>query len=304
MDDVFHPGERAIQEQTGERGTALLNGGLIDGRIPAPARPFVVMQRFCLLGWSSPAGDVWATLLTGPRGFARSDDEGAVVAMALNKQSGIRFRTPPLAEMRERDHVGVLFIELETRRRLRVNGRVARLGGDELVVDVEHAYPLCPKYIQRRHLKETEAEPASAGVREGVGFPDELTEWASAADTFFVASAHPDGPADVSHRGGKRGFVRVDAGVLRIPDFPGNSMFNTFGNLMLNPRAGLVFVDFATNRQLQLTGDARLDLAAGDANGETGGTGRWWEFTPRRWVVSPLDATFEWAFVDASPFNP
>ena len=60
---------------------------------------------------------------------------------------------------------------------------------------------------------------------------------------------------DVSHRGGKPGFVRVgDDGTLTIPDFVGNFLFNTLGNLLLNPRAGLVIADFGTGDMLFLSG--------------------------------------------------
>jgi len=133
---------------------------------------------------------------------------------------------------------------------------------------------------------------------------DAITSWIEQADACFVASAHPDGAMDASHRGGARGFVALRSGVLRIPDYPGNSLFNTLGNFSLNPRAGLVFLHFEHSRQLQLSGDVRLDLAARDTEGTTGGTGRWWAFHPRRWIVSPLDMPLAWRFADASPFNP
>ncbi len=81
-------------------------------------------------------------------------------------------------------------------------------------------------------------------------------------------------------------------------------MFGTLGNFLVNPRAGLVFVDFQSNRQLQLTGDVRLDLGAGESAGETGGAGRWWVYSPRRWIVSSLNRSLEWTLIDNSPFNP
>jgi hypothetical protein len=68
---------------------------------------------------------------------------------------------------------------------------------------------------------------------------------------------------DVSHRGGKPGFVRVDIdggrGVLTIPDFRGNFMFNTLGNLAADPRAGLLLVGFEHGGTLQLSGRARIE---------------------------------------------
>lgn len=304
MHDPFHPGEVAIQEKVGERDIALLNGQLISDRIPAAARLFVTQQHYCALGWRSPDGELWASFHAGPKGFARTDEDCRTLYLKVGAGAGVPDRVPPFSVMRDGDHLGVLFLELSTRRRLRVNGRAVRRADAEMVIAIEQAHPLCPKYIQRRTLGVRESVPVATDVLEGVSLSDDLIAWIAAADTFFVASAHPDGPTDVSHRGGTPGFVVVNGDVLRIPDYPGNSLFNTFGNFSLNPKAGLVFIDFAGNRQLQMTGDVRLDLEAGSTAGDSGGTGRWWEFTPRKWIVSPLNKSFDWKFIDRSPFNP
>lgn len=64
---------------------------------------------------------------------------------------------------------------------------------------------------------------------------------------------------DVSPKGGKPGFVRIDDDhTLTVPDFSGNCYFNTFGNLELNPRAGLLFIDFEQGNLLYLTGTAEV----------------------------------------------
>jgi hypothetical protein len=79
--------------------------------------------------------------------------------------------------------------------------------------------------------------------------------WIFGADTFFVASAHPEQGVDASHRGGLPGFVQVlDQHRLRIPNFLGNSMFNTLGNFVSYLDAGLVFLDFDRSQVLQLSG--------------------------------------------------
>jgi predicted pyridoxine 5'-phosphate oxidase superfamily flavin-nucleotide-binding protein len=84
----------------------------------------------------------------------------------------------------------------------------------------------------------------------------------SAADTFFVATASgpgvPGGGVDISHRGGPPGFVRVEGEALLIPDYRGNRYFNTLGNLLLQPRAALLFVDFEGGGLLQLQGSAEV----------------------------------------------
>lgn len=300
MSDPFHSGERDIQRLTGERDRALLNGRLIADAVPPGARPFVAQQQYCALGWVSPEGDIWSSFVAGRQGFASIDQTGTTLFLDLEGANHV----PPFDEMRSNDQLGVLFVDFETRRRLRVNGRVAQSTAGALVLSVAEAFPNCPKYIQRRRFLPRPAVHDRKGVEQGEGLNSELAGWIAAADTFFVASADPEGPADVSHRGGRPGFVELREGSLRIPDYPGNSMFATLGNFAVNPRAGLAFVDFQKNRQLQLTGDVRLDLDAGESNGETGGAGRWWEFSPRRWIISALSRSFDWTLIDSSPFNP
>jgi hypothetical protein len=211
--------------------------------------------------------------------------------------------------LRHDRRVGLLFIEVASRRRYRVNGEVADPGADPVVVDVREALPNCPKYITRRHLNvgpaggdghRDRAAPPTSGVDPG----DEERRIIAGADVCFVASANPEGQLDASHRGGRPGFVELRDGGLWIPDYRGNGMFNTLGNLRLNPRAGLLFVDFAGSQTLQLTGTTALDLAVEDPDGGTGGTGRAWTFTPTAWRRAPLAATLTSELVDYSPFNP
>ncbi len=299
--DPFHAGEREIQERTGERNKALLNGRSISSRIPGGARSFLSQRHYCLLGWAETPNDIWATFIVGEPGFASCDEAGLGVTLHLGEgHAGI----PSYAEMRLGGHLGMLFIDLSSRRRLRVNGSLAELSKERLRMDVAEAFPNCPKFIQRREASPRPPSEERCLIEQGPFLNDELKAWISGADTFFVASAYPKGSVDVSHRGGVPGFVKLVNGRLRIPDYPGNSMFGTLGNFAVNPRAGLVFLDFQTGRQMQLTGDVRLDLDAGERSGETGGTGRWWEFTPRRWIVSSLNKGLEWRLIESLPFNP
>lgn len=302
--EPYHEGEYQIQRKVGERDAARRNAGNISDAIPPAARNFVSQQHYALLGWRDPNGALWGSFLAGSQGFVSSDEGGRRLSFALDDPANVLRTVPPTSELAEGDHLGVLFIELATRRRLRVNGRVGETPPERLTLDIDAAYPLCPKYIQRRRLAEKDGPAPDRRIQRGATLMCELERWIAAADTFFVASAHPDGPADVSHRGGPPGFVRVEHGGLTIPDYPGNSMFNTLGNLALNPQAGLVFVDFEADQQLQLTGQVELDLDADDDMGGTGGTGRWWRFRPDRWIVSPLNQAFAWQYIDASPFNP
>jgi predicted pyridoxine 5'-phosphate oxidase superfamily flavin-nucleotide-binding protein len=303
-DDPYHPGQRFIQTQVGEREVALHNGRNITPCIPDAARNFVAQQHYCLLGWPDCSDNLWASFLAGPQGFASTDASGARLELDLSDDVGVVSTIPPFEAASGGDPIGVLFIELASRRRLSVKGRVAVAGADLLRIEVERAFPLCPKYIQRRRLEDTGEGRLEAGIERGTGLSPIARQWIAEADTFFVASARPGLSADVSHRGGRSGFIHVDGDRLTVPDYSGNSMFNTLGNLRLNPRAGLAFVDFERNRQLQLSGHAELDLASADPEGATGGTGRWWHFHAEQWIAAPLNRAFAWSDSDESPFNP
>lgn len=301
MTEPFHPGEIALQVQTGERDKAILNGRMISKVIPQAARPFLNKQTYVAIGWADSERNLWASLVVGTPGFASCDEEGANVVMRFPKYA--KEPSSVLSQLHGGEAVGMLFIELATRRRLRVNGLVDRADADYLRVSVKEAYPNCPKYIQRRDHVEAAKGLETCASTSGLGTPPDLGSWLSQTDTAFVASAYPGGGVDCSHRGGKRGFIQLRGDELIIPDYAGNSMFCTLGNISVNPNAGLALVDFENQRQLKLSGDARLDLSAPMSPDHTGGTGRWWSLKPRKWEISPLTSG-KWHWVDDSPFNP
>ncbi|HET7696298.1 MAG TPA: pyridoxamine 5'-phosphate oxidase family protein [Vicinamibacterales bacterium] len=302
--DPFHAGEVTVQERTGERARAILNSRGIGHLIPPRARPFVAEQQYCVIASLSPAGRVQASFVGGERGFASSDTEGSSLTLRLPAHA-VETLAAPLPGLQPGGQVGVLFIELTTRRRLRVNGRIADATADTVRVQVEEAFPNCPKYIQRREaVAVTPRVDPPAQAERGTTLTPAVIEWIRSADTFFVASAHPQGRVDVSHRGGEPGFVKVEGRRLWVPDYPGNSMFGTLGNFAVNPRAALVFPDFAGHRQLQVWGEVGLALDGGEERGATGGTGRWWSLTAGEWAVSPLTPALQWTLIDRSPLNP
>jgi uncharacterized protein len=305
-DTLFHPGERMVQERTGERAIALLNGRNISAHIPAAARNFVAQQRWCVIGAADETGSVSASLLTGEPGFLQASDDLASLRMALDDPHD-RLRTAaPIGALEAGQSVAVLLIELQTRRRLRVNGQVASVAAGLLDVTVGQAFPVCPRYIQKREpeLGKPDTEVSPALPVAGSALDDVVAQWITAADTLFIASLGPAGEADVSHRGGRPGFVQIAGQVLRIPDYSGNSMFNTLGNLAVDPRCGLVLPDIDGVRQLQLNGRARACFDVADDAASTGGTGRWIEFTLESWRISALNRPLRWRFIEASPFNP
>lgn len=300
MFEMFHPGELAIQDAAGVRDIAAANSRMIWSSIPDHVIPFVTSQSYCVVGGVSGIGDVWAEFVMETAGFATVGNGGSSVTLSP-RSSGL------LERQRDLDvgsHLGLLFVDLSTRKRLRVNGRIGAVSGQNLTLSVDQSYPNCPKYIQARRLTATNASTDRQGTENGRTLPDHVSNWITNADMFFVASAATDGSADVSHRGGKPGFIRVHGQTLLIPDYQGNSMFSTLGNFLVNPRAGLVFLDFETNRSLQLSGDVELDLDAKGARPASVDTGRWWKFHAKEYVISSLGSCVSAEFISASPFNP
>lgn len=269
-------------------------GKIIGEVIPLPAQEFLKAQPMLVLGGADSDGRVWSSLVTGEAGFARASDERNLRVESLPVEGN------PLREVwnEGENAIGVLAIEFSTRRRMRLNGSAWR-EGDGLSIRAREVYSNCPKYIQKRtHRWAEEVVPRVVRSQELSPLQKRAIE---EADTFFIASIAGQN-ADVSHRGGERGFVRVEGQTLVFPDYAGNAMFNTLGNLQVDARAGLLFIG-DNGDTLQLSGRARVrfepELAARFAGAE-----RVVELQIERVVeivgASPLRG--EW--IEASPFNP
>ncbi len=301
---AFHPGELDVQRRTGEASIAARNLAVMSTSVVPAARVFIERQNMLVAATVDGAGHLWSSVLFGPPGFLSTQD-GSVVKIAIGEAD--RDRSDPFWECAAPGApVGMLFIELGSRRRYRVNGELQAITPGGLDVSVREAYPNCPKYIQRRHLSGSERLDAHApAVARGSSLTPELESIVRQADTLFIASSSPSGDLDASHRGGNPGFVQVlDARTLRIPDYVGNSLFNTLGNLSVNPECGIAVLDFVNQRVLHLSGSAQIRWDLGDERGATGGTGRFWDFEVREWVLRPLPQRLTWEPLDASPFNP
>ena len=303
----YHEGELRIQRLAGELQQAQGSGRVIANTIIPGALQFIAQQPMAVLGSVDDDQNVWASLLFGRPGFMTVPDE-KTVEFDLS-QAGINPHDPFWTNIEQNPRVGSLLIELVTRRRLRINGEASRPSADRLQLHlaVAESYPNCPKYIQRRQLTIQALDgPNTNSMRhDGEALGDDQQTLIAAADTCFVASAHPQRGVDASHRGGPPGFVSVlDDRTLRVPDYVGNSMFNTLGNFSANPRAGLVFLDFDHSRTLQLIGRPEVLWNQDDSDSETGGTRRFWLLQVERWREMGLPATVRWEFLDYSPFNP
>ncbi|MET0069760.1 MAG: pyridoxamine 5'-phosphate oxidase family protein [Candidatus Thiodiazotropha sp.] len=303
--NIYHEGERQVQDQVGVSGEAQMLAGAIQDNIPVAATQFVEQQTMAVFASLDNKGRVWASILFGNPGFLHLEDTRT---LRLQRRASYSAPGDPLwTNLETNPQIGMLLIELISRRRLRVNGMVRSSAKGDYLLDVQRSYANCPKYIQRRSFEIIEIA-RSAHLQdwyEGEQLNPAQQSWIAKADTFYVASAHPQQGADASHRGGLPGFVKVLSPTrLRIPDFVGNNMFNTLGNFQSYPSAGLLFIDFEGETILQLSGRPRLLLDLSDENGETGGTDRFWEFDLEVWRESRLQSRLEWRFLDYSPHIP
>ncbi|MNR88116.1 Flavohemoprotein [compost metagenome] len=296
-DSPWHAGELALQQSVGavERMTVPGQRQMARAYMPDQHREFYSQLPFVVLGAVDADGEVWATLRAGEAGFMRSD-----VAERLRLELPRDTDDPADAGMEDGDGIGMLGIELHTRRRNRMNGLVRRSAAAHFEIEVTQAYGNCPQYIQLRQYEYTDSKPGLVSKMSALDAAARAI--ISNSDSFYVASyIERDGKrqVDASHRGGKSGFVKVDAdGTLTIPDFSGNLFFNTLGNFLVNPRAGLVFVDFATGDLLQLSGRAEVILNSPEVAAFMGAD-RMWRFTPQQIVRRPAALPLRWIASEA-----
>jgi uncharacterized protein len=302
----FHEGELQAQKLAGETVEGESNGAMIDDKLMIGALNFIRAQKMAIVSSRDAQGRRWASLLLGAAGFMEPVDRKTLtitVDVADNDLDDVLWEN-----LRGDDRLGVLIIQLYNRQRLRVNGR-AHFAGGKLTLHVEESYGNCPKYITRREIAVAPMPPVSASRKytalQGHKLGKEQAALLKVTDVLFLATGHPERGADASHRGGNPGFVEVvDEGKLRIPDYSGNSLFNTLGNLLVDPHFGMLVPDFSGGRMLQLTGTARVNWSAEDPEQFSGGTGRFVEFAIEEWRERPLAARAIDAALQYSPYNP
>ncbi|HEX5091687.1 MAG TPA: pyridoxamine 5'-phosphate oxidase family protein, partial [Burkholderiales bacterium] len=220
----FHPGEQALQARVGARERSERAGRLmILDYMPEEHRAFFASLPFVLVGSVDDTGRPWASLLQGEPGFLASPDPRTLRVTAKPAADD-----PLTKNLSAGAPLGLLGIEFHTRRRNRMNGTVAQLDAQGFEVGVDQSFGNCPKYIQARAPVGLRAPSPGASRREGALLSVRAAGLVARADTFFIASAAPDAGVDVSHRGGRPGFVRITSDgsrtLLTSPDFSGNSL--------------------------------------------------------------------------------
>ena len=294
----WHAGEKQLQAHVGvaER-MDVLGRRVIRSEMPDQHRAFYQQLPFMLYGAVDADGNPWASILEGAPGFAHSPEP------TLLRFGSLPGSDDP-AQLQEGAAIGLLGIELHTRRRNRLNGRVGAVTAGGFEVNVEQSFGNCPQYIQLRQFRSVPlADPATRIAQHLNGLDDAAKAMITGADTFFVASyVDVDGQrsVDVSHRGGQAGFVHVEGNRLIIPDFAGNLFFNTLGNLLINPRAGLLFIDFDSGDLLQLSGRTQIILEGPQVEAFQGAE-RLWTFEVERVVRRPAALALRWRLDGLSP---
>jgi ferredoxin-NADP reductase/predicted pyridoxine 5'-phosphate oxidase superfamily flavin-nucleotide-binding protein len=302
----FHHGEREVQKKLGVRRKMEHFGKrVIRDHMPQQHRDFYQQLPFVLAGFIDNQGWPWASFLYGERGFIQSPND-----KSLQLNANIVPGDPLHDSLTPERHLALLGIDLPSRRRNRLSGVISGVNKDTLHLDVIQSFGNCPQYIQARRLLPHHHEQASDTI-EVTTFNQEASELIASSDTFFVASHYQNKNAeqntatsmgaDVSHRGGKLGFVRVDNNTtLTIPDYLGNFHFNTLGNFLLNPKAGLLFIDFDKGHILSLTGSVEI-LWESEETEYFDGAERLWQFHLEKGVYLKYALPFKWEFEGYSP---
>jgi predicted pyridoxine 5'-phosphate oxidase superfamily flavin-nucleotide-binding protein len=286
-DTIFHPGERAAQALAGVASSS----AAIRDWMPDQHRAFFGLLSFLPVATVDHRDAPVAAILTGAPGFIVSPDANTLqVAAHLDRDD------PAVPFLVLGAPLGVLGIDLATRRRNRANGTLRSIGPHGMTMSVAQSFGNCPQYIQTRFWRESAGGPGA--VERLTSLDAAARASITSADTFFVASSSGGGAGrmggvDISHRGGRPGFVAVDGDTLTIPDFQGNGYFNTLGNLLLNPRAALLFVDWPTGTLLHLTG--RVEILW-DETEAFAGAERLWRLSVESVWRRPAALPMRWSF--------
>ncbi|MBB4845599.1 putative pyridoxine 5'-phosphate oxidase superfamily flavin-nucleotide-binding protein [Paucibacter oligotrophus] len=268
----IHAGERRMHQQLGlEEFMAQRAPLMIRREMPEQHRAFFELLPWLLIGGLDAQAQPWASLLAGPPGFAHSPSPDC-----LQLDAEPLVGDPLAASWQLGAPIGLLGLQAHTKRRNRLNGRLLAAEAGRLSIGVSQSFGNCPKYIHPREAFFAPAQEArnAPPIKLGPALNERARQIIRSADTFFIASASAQAgdvaaPAsegvDVSHRAGPPGFVRLSQDAqgachLDVPDYPGNQLFNTLGNVLVQERVGLLFIEFHSGSLLWLSGLAFVEM--------------------------------------------
>ena len=300
MEKQYHAGEQEVQKRARVTELAERIGRSIKDHIPKMAQDFLAHQSIVIVASSDTRGQIWASILVGTPGFIQAIDETTVTIAAEPLPND-----PLYENLASNSHVGLLVIDFASRRRMRLNGCANLQPDGTLLVTAEQVYANCPKYIQSREVYTTsDTANCMPETSQTAHLTSTQQQWIAQSDTFFIATAHPMRGADASHRGGQPSFVQVlNETTLVWPDYAGNQMFNTLGNIVVHSLSGLLFIDFATGSTLQLIGHATIIWDETEVKSYIGAE------RLIRYHITQVHETYHalplrWHFTSYSPFNP
>ena len=307
----FHAGEQEMQTRMGVRDRIEKMGQrMVRGYLPEQHQAFYSLLPFILVGTVDEQGRPWASLLTGKPGFITSPD-----ADHLRITTQPLFGSPLAAKLTVGADIGILGILPENRRRNRSTGQIVKVDADGITVAIAQTFGNCPQYIQTRQMEilpEISAPQQEKPIEKGDRLDDKAEALIERSDTLFIATAYSDDKthtgkddpafsADVSHKGGKPGFVCVeDDRTFIFPDFKGNFIYNTVGNILVNPRAGFLFIDFDSRDLLYLTGCAEI-VGEGEEVNAFSGAERLIRFRLESWRRVTGSLPLQFKFGEYSP---
>jgi ferredoxin-NADP reductase/predicted pyridoxine 5'-phosphate oxidase superfamily flavin-nucleotide-binding protein len=274
----FHQGEIKVQKKLGiHESTMNFAPRVIRSFMPDQHRDFYENQPFLVVAARDARGKMWSTLLFASAAAAANDKDSALFVTSSDPQH-LELKSQPLpgdaleGAFESGSDMGILGIELATRRRNRVNGRVALNNGHEITFSVDQSFGNCPQYIKPRnwwtdteHSMTVTTDTSAVVVRSRRLSPQQRRHIYS-AETIFVATGYrgegedPRFGNDASHRGGTAGFLvpSKDGTKIFLPDYAGNNMYMSLGNLVEDPRMGITVPLYETGGMMQMTGTAKI----------------------------------------------
>jgi len=253
MNSVYHDGERYIQEQMEVRDKSDSRSSMIYQEMPVVAAQFLESLNFAVLTFSNSKQELFSSVLSDFNSFITILNSKEIV-MNLEKSSFI-----PSDILEEKNlNIGILGLEFENRMRIRVNGK-GKIKDNKLHLIIDNVYSNCPKYINDRKIIGKVDFFNNSIIHKYAILEKACKKIIEYSDTFFIASSYENKGADISHKGGKKGFLKIlNPTELKFNDFPGNNMYNTLGNIHINPNISILIVDFVNNDILHINGQAKI----------------------------------------------
>ncbi len=287
----FHQGELDVQKITGEYAKASRLSRLIQNMIPESAYEFIRQLAVIWIGIEGQDGFLWAFPLLGSPGFIHVQNNKQI---KINLMENYFIPNEWKITLQQGKAIASLSIDFSKRSRLRMNGFIREVNKTHLVIDIQQVYPNCSKYIRKRSMEWKTGGAEFTLACSGRELNAQMKNIINRSETAFVASQALNG-ADISHRGGSRGFIKNQRfNTIRVPDYQGNSMFNTLGNFKINPQGGLLIVDFNRGHFLQIFGKVNLSFDIDQSGLNTSGSQRFWELEIRKYFVFQFKSNFKW----------